>query len=520
VKFLDDLRAYLERPEPPRPSFAPDVAAHRRHLIDALEEFEKQQGNAGPGGEKAIRRLHNYWGNTRLEDFVNGMARALASGLGYGATPEEVERLINIAIDRDMDLSASTGSLTKDMELDRLTSKRAHDESQEKYRLDRYALAVGAVRRVNGGRVTTPLGKLIIELADRDALRWMLAVEVVQSQGEDDEWCLSREGAANLLKNPYPYRDWNDADPPPWPVQDDVFYRLSEMGIVKEAFDEENGVISYKLLSEGRTVLEEIASGKDTPFILLARAMLQDETAAVLGQSPAASLVRQENAASVATRHARMVAHEIRNALVPLQVGLRKLYKGIEQSGRADLVESHREPIDAGIARIFRFVRDIAKVADLATKPDELFDVAQVVEVAIAAIKPETGDAVTFAKEAELPLVLGHHERFVLALVNLLRNAAQARKDPPVRIQVTAGVNNGAEVFVRVDDDGPGVAGEDRASLFSHGFSRRAGGSGQGLAFVREVVEAEMAGRVAYEESPLGGARFVIRLPVGTRRST
>ena len=88
-----------------------------------------------------------------------------------------------------------------------------------------------------------------------------------------------------------------------------------------------------------------------------------------------------------------------------------------------------------------------------------------------------------------------------------------------MRMQITAGVNNGAEVFVRVDDDGPGVLEADRAKLFSHGFSRRSGGSGQGLAFVREVVEAEMDGHVASRGEPARRRAFVVRLPVGTRRS-
>ena len=122
-------------------------------------------------------------------------------------------------------------------------------------------------------------------------------------------------------------------------------------------------------------------------------------------------------------------------------------------------------------------------------------------------------------QEAVLSPVLGHRDRFVLALINLLRNAAQARKEPPVTIEVTAGVNNGAEVFVRVDDDGPGVAAEERTRIFDAGFSHRPGGSGHGLALVREVVEAEMAGRVTCEESPAGGARFVVRLPVGNKRT-
>ena len=42
---------------------------------------------------------------------------------------------------------------------------------------------------------------------------------------------------------------------------------------------------------------------------------------------------------------------------------------------------------------------------------------------------------------------------------------------------------------------------------------------GQGLALVREVIEAEMAGRALCEQSELGGARIVLRLPVGAKRN-
>ena len=418
-----------------------------------------------------------------------------------------------------MGLGTSTGSYAKDMELDTLSEMTDVGGMERGGDIPRYALEMRAVRRTGSGRAVTPLGKLIMELPDRDALRWMLAAEIVQSHGEDDEWRLSKEGAVKLLGTSEGWRHW-DEDARPWPIQDEVFHRLSQMGIVKLTDQLDVDVTSYELLPQGRPLLEEITSGNDTPFMSLARAMLQDETAAVLGQFPAAAvLVRQENAVAATTRHARMVAHELRNALVPMQVGLRRLYEEIEQSGRTDLVEMRRGPIDAGIARLFQFVQDIARVADLATKPAELFELAPAIEAALAAVELETGGNVAFVREAELPNVMGHRDRFVLVVGNLLRNAAQAREAPPVRIRLTAGVNNGAEVFVRVDDDGPGVAEGDRSSVFSPGFSRRPGGSGQGLAFVREVVEPEMAGRVVYEESPLGGARFTIRLPVGTRRS-
>jgi len=69
-------------------------------------------------------------------------------------------------------------------------------------------------------------------------------------------------------------------------------------------------------------------------------------------------------------------------------------------------------------------------------------------------------------------------------------------------------------VQVTVDDDGPGVPEAHRGSVFQRGFSLRPGGSGQGLALVREVIEDQMRGAVHCGDSPLGGARFSLRIPV------
>jgi signal transduction histidine kinase len=194
------------------------------------------------------------------------------------------------------------------------------------------------------------------------------------------------------------------------------------------------------------------------------------------------------------------------------------LYEDLERRGDTETLRRYREHIDAGIERLFDFVQENAEIAHLLDAPADTFDLAPAIESAVAAIAPESGKSISFTPARELPPVIGHRERFIMALANVLRNAVQARAEPPVAIHVTAGLHNGAAVFVQIDDDGPGVAPEDRTSIFSPGFSRRPGGSGQGLAFVREVVEGEMAGRITYEESPMGGARFVIRLPVGTRR--
>jgi hypothetical protein len=320
VKFLDELRAYLEQPRPPAPTVVPDVAAHRRHLLDALERAEKRGLDV-----KTVRRELKRWNNEKLKDYVRALGRVLTTSLAHGSPPADLERLINIALDRELDLDTSTGSRAKDAELDRLRLHTMYGDPGDS-RVPRYALEVRAVRRGGADRWLTPIGKLILELPDKDAVRWMLAAESVQSRGPLDEWRLSLDAASSLLASSEGSHRWDDGDPPAWPVEWHTLRRLSELGLVDLKEYPEHDVTTYALTAEGRRFLEEITSGSDTPFMLLARALLQDETASVLRQYPAAAaMIRSQNAATIAIRHARMVAHEIRNTLVPVRSRLSML---------------------------------------------------------------------------------------------------------------------------------------------------------------------------------------------------
>lgn len=515
MKFLDDLRRYLERPEPPL-GFEPDVAAHRKHLLQSLDQVPKDRA----------QRIHRDL-SPHLEQHVAALALLLKKNVG-ASSPEELERLIDVALGRHAGVVATSGSLALDLEIDlictealapRVWKNLFFEEFVQDRHIHSYATNVGLVRKRGTSWGTTPAGKLVSELAARDAVRWLLALECVQSHSMNDDWRISRSSAAALIENPRWNHTLGEEDAPPPPASWITLDRMAKLGLIL-LFDTRRGVVQYALLDEGRPILEEIASGKDTPFMLLARALLQDETASVLSQYPAAAaMVRKESAASLVTRHARMVAHEMRNVVVPMQIRLGAFYEEVGNHGPAALTGPHRHALDAGVDRLLGFVQSISEIADLATTPAEMFTLAEVITDALQAVAAEVPSSIPFVAEAELPAVMGYRQRFIMALTNLLRNAAQSRQDRPVQIRVTAGLHNGAAVFVHVDDDGPGVATEDRTKVFTLGFSRRAGGSGQGLAYVREVVEDEMLGKVSCEESPLGGARFVIRLPAGTRRS-
>ena len=97
---------------------------------------------------------------------------------------------------------------------------------------------------------------------------------------------------------------------------------------------------------------------------------------------------------------------------------------------------------------------------------------------------------------------------------NLLDNGA---RHAIIRVAVSVGEADGW-VWLRVDDDGTGIAVEDRARVFERfvrlddGRGRDEGGAGLGLAIVAEIASGHDGG-VTVSEAPGGGARFEVRLP-------
>lgn len=122
---------------------------------------------------------------------------------------------------------------------------------------------------------------------------------------------------------------------------------------------------------------------------------------------------------------------------------------------------------------------------------------------------------------------LGEDRLLIRAILNLLKNADKYAER---LVRVTLGRGQAPEalcfegleregwVWVRVDDDGPGIPEEERERIFEpfvrleQSRSRaQGGGAGLGLSIVLSIIKAHR-GLLMVEESPLGGARFTIYL--------
>jgi two-component system, sensor histidine kinase len=113
--------------------------------------------------------------------------------------------------------------------------------------------------------------------------------------------------------------------------------------------------------------------------------------------------------------------------------------------------------------------------------------------------------------------VLVDGPRLRQVMLNLLGNAVKFTETGSVRLSVHA--DAAGHTRFEVTDSGPGVPAKEREAIFDAfhqadgSFGRRYGGTGLGLTISREIARA-MGGNLTCEDSPQGGARFVLTLPL------
>ena len=208
------------------------------------------------------------------------------------------------------------------------------------------------------------------------------------------------------------------------------------------------------------------------------------------------------------------VAHELRTPLAQLKFDLELA----RESGDAAEREARFEAMGRDVADLEELVNELLLLANLRQAPPyapKEVPARALVDDVIRRAKDEmraSGRRIDIEAPAELPETLTCDGKFLArALANVLRNAVRHAR---ARVALTV-ERAGGRTVVHVDDDGPGIAPEDRERLFEPfiraepGRERETGGVGLGRAIVKSVAEWH-GGGARIGASPLGGARVSI----------
>ena len=209
---------------------------------------------------------------------------------------------------------------------------------------------------------------------------------------------------------------------------------------------------------------------------------------------------------------ARQVAHEIKNPLTPIRLGVQHLRRA-RQDSRVDF----DRVLDKNVERILEEIDrldEIARAFSRYGQPPEQRGGAEPTDVAsvlrdLVGLETMGEDKVKWTlRGADEPVrAMGRKDELREVLLNVFENARLARATT-VAIDLLA--DNG-KVTVAVQDDGQGIPKDVLPRIFEPHFSTRTSGSGLGLAISRRVIES-WGGSMQLESMEGRGTRVSIEL--------
>jgi signal transduction histidine kinase len=201
---------------------------------------------------------------------------------------------------------------------------------------------------------------------------------------------------------------------------------------------------------------------------------------------------------------ARRVAHEMKNPLTPIRLAVSELVR----SGGAE----HREAIEVLVtesARLEQLAREFTEFGRLPEGPAAPVDFTELLAELARTTLPATMTA-RLTLDPSTPVLLGHYDPLRRAFSNILRNAAEAC-DEQGQLDITVAPDGQGGVQIEISDHGPGVSPDVAGRIFDPYFTGKPGGTGLGLALVKQTIEMH-DGTILLAGTPGGGATFVIRL--------
>lgn len=232
------------------------------------------------------------------------------------------------------------------------------------------------------------------------------------------------------------------------------------------------------------------------------------------------TLRRSESLAAVG-QATTQVAHEIRNPLGSIRLGVSMLRDSVSDEDALNTIEL----VERGINHLNKLVVDVTQFSRQKELERSSVDLHESLERSLDLVTERIQEKnATVEKNFAGGTIVGHWDAYQLrqVFVNVIANAVDASQEgAPVRISTeliapsTDGNGQAAKVFARVviADEGKGMDRTTRERIFEPFFSTKKRGTGLGLAIVKQIVE-QHGGKITVASEPGHGSRFSIDLPV------
>lgn len=214
-----------------------------------------------------------------------------------------------------------------------------------------------------------------------------------------------------------------------------------------------------------------------------------------------------------------LVSHELRSPMAAV-IGAARTLQGRWRELTPDQRQSFLALIGDETSRLATLIDDVLDTSRIEAGTFSFtfsdVDLAELLRDVVASAELAQDEVELTAEVGALPHVRGDRERLRQVIQNLVDNAVKY-SSAGGRVRVSAITDDG-HVLIDVEDEGPGIAPEDRQLIFEK-FGRSSGGTakpgtGLGLFIARSIAEAH-GGTLNVESVPARGSVFRLELPAG-----
>jgi two-component system nitrogen regulation sensor histidine kinase NtrY len=232
-----------------------------------------------------------------------------------------------------------------------------------------------------------------------------------------------------------------------------------------------------------------------------------EESAAKLAKSERESAWREM---------AKQVAHEIKNPLTPLKLGVQLLEKSWRE--KDPNFESKFERFNKSFIEQIDSLSTIAsEFSNFAKMPDTKLE-----RLSLLPIVNQARHVFTSSERVEIYIlnhakgeisIQGDKDQLLRTFNNLLKNAIEASSDNEKSlIKITINIDK-KQVYIEIQDNGKGIDESLQSKIFVPNFTTKSSGTGLGLAFVKQAVE-NAGGTVSFKSVMNFGTTFYLTFPL------
>jgi two-component system nitrogen regulation sensor histidine kinase NtrY len=213
---------------------------------------------------------------------------------------------------------------------------------------------------------------------------------------------------------------------------------------------------------------------------------------------------------------AKQVAHEIKNPLTPLKLGVQLLEKSWKEKD-VNFEKKFERFSKSFIEQIDSLSTIASEFSNFAKMPDTKLE-----KLHLLPIIGQARDVFTNAQNAEIHIlehttrdviILGDKDQLLRTFNNLFKNAieaAVANTKCTIKVDIT---NDHEKVYIAVEDNGKGIDLSLQDKIFVPNFTTKSSGTGLGLAFVKQAVE-NAGGTIEFRSLAEIGTTFYLSFPL------